>query len=119
LRKPVADLKGAVDPGKLCIEVCGKTVRSDAETTLQSIVLRGADLANPPILKDRQDRKENQEKTNQDKAGLRAYYHTGIIVTAFRQYGKKLLTAAHHRDTKTQGEGGQTPFPLCLCVSVF
>jgi hypothetical protein len=55
-------------------------------------VLRGADLANPPILKDRQDRKENQEKTNQDKAGLRAYYHPGIIVMAFRYYRKKLLT---------------------------
>jgi len=102
LRKPIANLKSAAYPGKLGIEVCGKTVCSDAKTTLQAIVLRGADLANPPILKDREDRKENQEKTNQDKAGLRTYFHPGIIVMALRPCGKKLLTAGHHRDTKTQ-----------------
>src|SRR5262249_43958037 len=79
-RKPVADLKGITDPGKLCIEVCGKTVGSNAEAALQAIVLSGADFANPPVLKNRQDGKENQEKTNQDKAGLRTYHHPEIIV---------------------------------------
>src|SRR5262249_39836123 len=82
-RETVADLKGATDPGKLSIEVSGKTVGSDSKAALQSIVLRGANLANPPVLKDRQDGEKNQEKTNQDKAGLRTYYHSGIIVRAF------------------------------------
>ena len=123
MRKPVANLKSAAYPGKLGIEVRGETVCSDAKTTLQAIVLRGADFADPPILKDRQDRKENQEKTNQDKAGLRTYFHQEIIVMASRQYGKKLLTAAapqRHKDTKGRVNVNdhlmRPSVSLCLCV---
>ena len=96
-RKAIPDLKCVGEPGKFGIEISGKPVGRNAEAAFQPIALGGADLANPAILQHSQDRKENQEKANQNEAGLRACHHEGIIRTRFGRPRKNLLTGMERK----------------------
>ena len=73
-----SNLKSSGNSRQFAVEIRSEPIRSGAQPTLHPFALGRADLANPSILKNCQRGEENQQKTNQEHAGLWVAHKRGL-----------------------------------------